>query len=62
MFVLSDINTGYILQFSVYTRATTASTILIELGCKGSVVVQLLADFLGVVSKYILAYMFTWQL
>lgn len=50
-----DVNTGYIFQFNVYTRATSGVTILKELVCTGSVVVQLLADFLGV-SKHIQAY------
>nr|XP_054926062.1 piggyBac transposable element-derived protein 4-like [Dermacentor andersoni] len=47
LFVLCDVNTGYILRFIVYTGATTAVTILKELGFTGSVVVELLGDFLG---------------
>ncbi|XP_070380752.1 piggyBac transposable element-derived protein 4-like [Dermacentor albipictus] len=47
LFGLCDVNTGYILRFIVYTGATTAVTILKELGFTGSVVVELLGDFLG---------------
>lgn len=46
MFVLSDVRTGYILRFFVYTRATTAVTIMKEIGFTGSIVIELLKDFL----------------
>lgn len=45
MFVLCDVRTGYILRFIVYTGATTAATILKEIGFTGSVI-ELLKDFL----------------
>uniref|UniRef100_A0A131YKY1 Tick transposon n=1 Tax=Rhipicephalus appendiculatus TaxID=34631 RepID=A0A131YKY1_RHIAP len=45
-FVLCDLHTGYILRFVVYTGATTAVTIMKELGFTGSIVVELLRDFL----------------
>uniref|UniRef100_L7M1S0 Putative tick transposon n=1 Tax=Rhipicephalus pulchellus TaxID=72859 RepID=L7M1S0_RHIPC len=45
-FVLCDVHTGYILRFTVYTGPTTAVTIKKELGFTGSIVVELLRDFL----------------
>ncbi|XP_037527279.1 piggyBac transposable element-derived protein 4 isoform X1 [Rhipicephalus sanguineus] len=45
-FVLCDVHTGYILRFIVCTGATTGVTITKELGFTGSVVVELLRDFL----------------
>lgn len=46
MFVLCDVCTGYILRFIVYTAATTAVTLMKEIRLTGSVVLELLKDFL----------------
>nr|XP_037290037.1 piggyBac transposable element-derived protein 4-like isoform X1 [Rhipicephalus microplus] len=46
MFVLRDIQTGYILRFIVYAGATTAVTVMKKLGFTGSITVELLRAFL----------------
>lgn len=45
--MLCDVHAGYISRFIVYTEETTAVTTTKELGFSGSVVVELLRDFLN---------------
>lgn len=46
MFMLCDVHTGYISRLIVYTGGTAAVTTTKKLGFSGSVVVELLRDFL----------------